>query len=103
MKITEEVLERASILAKEYRRVSFRQITRNDFVQLTYSLWELFWPPRRRKCKLWVYVGPVDCYFDNEKELHQFMKGFTIAMELNDPSFRDNFDQYQRSQDRNDL
>jgi len=52
---------------------------------------------------LWVYVGPVDCYFDNEKELHQFMKGFTIAMELNDPSFRDNFDQYQRSQDRNDL
>jgi hypothetical protein len=96
MKIAENTNKPAAFLVKELRQVRFTEIRKGDFAQLQFSLTNLFVPNRRRNCKFWVYVEHEDCYFDTEKELYHFMRGFNVAMGLNDPSFRDKLDDYRK-------
>lgn len=97
MKITEEIIEPRGFLTKEYRQIRFKEIKKADFPELLFSLYNLFNSPRRHSCRFWVYVGPVDCYFNTRKELEQFMHGFSVSMELNDPSIRDKIRAFRES------
>ena len=89
MKMVETTSERAFLFSKEVRRIVFSEVTKKDIPELFNALNQLF--SGRRHCKLWVCVGPRDCFFNNEKELGNFLNGFSAGMLLIDDDFFDHF------------
>ena len=87
MKMVETTSERASLLSKEVRRIVFSEISKKDLPELYNTLNRLF--NGRRHCKLWVYIGRHDCWFNNEKEFDKFFQGFRVSMLLLDDDFLD--------------
>jgi hypothetical protein len=91
MKMVETVSEPASFLKKEVRRIVFTEITKDDLPELFNTLDNLY--SGRKNCKLWVCVGRFDNWFNDTRQLSQFLHGFMIAMETIDPGFFDHFGQ----------
>ena len=87
MKMTETVSEPASFLTKEVRRIHFTEITKKDLAELYNVLNDLFLG--RRNCKLWVCIGNHDNWFDDQKQLAHFVRGFCIAIQTIDADFLD--------------
>ena len=81
-------------IQKETREFDFKDVKKQDFAALDWSLSRVF-AFGRGNCKLQVFVNNTLCSFTTEKELQHFLNGFRIAMELNDPEYQNKLHAYE--------